>query len=42
MSTVFATMVYNDEFFLDLWVRYYEKHTDRKNLHIVMHGPGQD
>lgn len=42
MSTVFVTMVYNDQFFLDVWVRYYEKHTDRKNLHIVTHGPGQD
>jgi hypothetical protein len=42
MSTIFVTMVYNDPIFLDIWVRYYSKHTDRANLHIITHGPGQD
>lgn len=42
MSTVFVTMVYNDPIFLDIWVRYYAKHMNRANLHIITHGPGQD
>ena len=42
MSTIFVTMVYNDPVFLDFWLRYYEQHTDRANLHILTHGPGQD
>ena len=39
MSTVFVTMVYNDDIFLDIWLRYYEKYTDRSNLHVITHGP---
>ncbi|MCV2868327.1 hypothetical protein OEW28_06765 [Defluviimonas sp. WL0002] len=39
MSTVFVTMVYNDEVFLDIWSRYYAQYTDRKNLHVITHGP---
>lgn len=42
MTTACVTMVYNDPVFLDIWVRYYAKHTDRANLHIITHGPGQD
>jgi hypothetical protein len=39
MSTIFVTMVYNDRVFLDIWVRYYSRHTDRRNLHVITHGP---
>lgn len=42
MSTVLTTMVYNDPIFLDIWVRYYSQFFDRKDLHIITHGPGQD
>lgn len=39
MATAFVTMVYNDQFFLDIWLRYYLKHTTPENLYIVTHGP---
>lgn len=39
MSTIFVTMVYNDDVFLDIWVRYYEQYMDRANLHVITHGP---
>lgn len=39
MSTVFVTMVYNDDIFLDIWVRYYARLTDLRNLHVITHGP---
>jgi len=39
MSTALITMVYQDEFFLKLWVDYYSRFTDRKNLFIISHGP---
>lgn len=42
MSTIFVTMVYNDAVFLDFWVRHYEQHTGRENLHVITHGPDQD
>ena len=38
MSTVFVTMVYNDDMFLDIWVRHYSRYTDRANLHVITHG----
>lgn len=39
MSVAFVTMVYDDAFFLDLWVRYYSRFTDRRNLYVITHGP---
>ncbi len=39
MSVAFVTMVYNDEVFLDFWLRYYDKHTSRENMHVITHGP---
>ena len=38
MTTAVVTMVYDDEFFLDIWVKYYEQFTERKNLFILTHG----
>ena len=28
-------MVYNDEFFLDIWLRYYRKHVPAGDLYII-------
>lgn len=39
MSVAFVTMVYNDEFFLDIWLRYYRKHVPAGDLYIITHGP---
>lgn len=39
MSTIFCTMTYNDDVFLDIWVRHYSRYTDRTNLHVITHGP---
>lgn len=39
MATAFVTMVYNDQFFLDIWLRYYLKHTTPEHLYVVTHGP---
>lgn len=39
MSTAFVTMVYNDEFFLDVWLRHYRKYVPAENIFIVTHGP---
>lgn len=39
MSVAFVTMVYDDAFFLDLWVRYYSRFTERRNLYVITHGP---
>lgn len=39
MSVAFVTMVYNDHFFLELWLNHYKKFTPLEDIHIVMHGP---
>lgn len=39
MATAFVTMVYDDAFFLDIWVKYYSRFTDRRNLYVITHGP---
>ncbi|RCW88293.1 hypothetical protein [Paracoccus lutimaris] len=39
MSIAFVTMVYNDEFFLDVWLRHYLKYTAPENLYVITHGP---
>ena len=39
MTTIFVTMVYNDDVFLAIWVRHYSRYTDRANLHVITHGP---
>lgn len=39
MAIAFVTMVYNDAFFLDLWLRYHEKFVPRSDIHIICHGP---
>lgn len=39
MSTAILTMVYQDEYFLKLWVDYYARYTERKNLFVISHGP---
>lgn len=39
MSIAYVTMVYNDKFFLELWLGYYRKFTSSKNIYIVTHGP---
>ncbi|NDW53443.1 hypothetical protein [Aliiroseovarius sp. PrR006] len=39
MSVAYVTMVYNDEFFLELWLGHYRKFTNPENIYIVTHGP---
>lgn len=39
MATAFVTMVYDDAFFLDIWVKYYSRFTERRNLYVITHGP---
>lgn len=39
MSVAFVTMVYDDAFFLDIWVKYYSRFTERRNLYVITHGP---
>lgn len=39
MAVAFVTMVYDDAFFLDIWVKYYSRFTDRRNLYVITHGP---
>lgn len=39
MSLAFVTMVYQDEFFLKLWIDYYLQFVERKDLHVICHGP---
>lgn len=39
MSIAFVTMVYNDAFFLDIWLRHYLKYTAPENLYVITHGP---
>ena len=39
MSTAFVTMVYNDAFFLDVWLKHYRKHVKPEDLYIITHGP---
>lgn len=39
MSVAIVTMVYNDSFFLDLWLKYYERYFPRHDIHVICHGP---
>lgn len=39
MSIAFVTMVYNDQFFLEIWLRHYRKHVAPEHLYIITHGP---
>lgn len=39
MAVAFVTMVYDDAFFLDIWVKYYSRFTERRNLYVITHGP---
>ncbi|MDI3337403.1 hypothetical protein QKW60_13365 [Defluviimonas aestuarii] len=38
MATALVTMVYDDPELLRIWVGYYSKFTDRRNLYVVTHG----
>ena len=39
MSVALVTMVYNDAFFLEVWLRHYRKYADPKDIYIITHGP---
>ncbi|MDN3711654.1 hypothetical protein QWZ10_07110 [Paracoccus cavernae] len=39
MSIAFVTMVYNDAFFLEIWLRHYLKYTQPEHIYVVTHGP---
>ncbi|WP_284264527.1 hypothetical protein [Roseicyclus amphidinii] len=38
MSIAAITMVWDDNWFLDRWIGYFERHIGRQNLFIVLHG----
>ncbi|MFS4439211.1 hypothetical protein ACMA5I_13445 [Paracoccaceae bacterium GXU_MW_L88] len=39
MSVAFVTMVYDDAFFLKVWLRYYRRFAAPEDIYVVTHGP---